>query len=132
MPNIKKCENDININAELPVFFRELFDPILFVSGIKESKTVSPKYHFTKEGVEIDVPGVDESEISLEVEKDVLSISANRKFEDGEDLYEREYSISFTIKDSVNKEEISASFKNGVLKVKLPKKQENKKKILIS
>jgi HSP20 family protein len=84
--------------------------------------------------VKADLPDVDEKDIDIRVENNLLTIRGERKFESSvsEDNYlrvERTYgsfSRSFSLPNTVNAETIHAEYKNGVLKVNLPKREESK------
>ncbi len=86
--------------------------------------------------ISVDLPGVDEDKVSLEVEDGVLTISGTRerKVEQKDDRYyrfERRYgtfSRSVTLPQGVNEEDIKASFANGVLEITVPKPAERKPK----
>lgn len=86
-----------------------------------------------------DMPGADKNSIDITLEKDVLSINANvyppnmEGFELDYSEYEvGDYQRSFTLSDVVDQERIEASYKNGVLRVRLPKAEPVKpKKITI-
>jgi HSP20 family protein len=84
--------------------------------------------------VKADLPDVNEKDIDIRVENNLLTIRGERKFESSvsEDNYlrvERTYgsfSRSFTLPNTVNAEAIHAEYKNGVLTVNLPKREESK------
>jgi HSP20 family protein len=84
--------------------------------------------------VKADLPDVNEKDIDIRVENNLLTIRGERKFESSvsEDNYlrvERTYgsfSRSFTLPNTVNAETIHAEYKNGVLTVNLPKREESK------
>lgn len=84
--------------------------------------------------VKADLPDVEEKDIDVRVENNLLSIRGERKFEKSvsEDNYlrvERSYgsfSRSFSLPNTVNTESIHADYKNGVLTVNLPKREETK------
>src|SRR5579872_3010053 len=84
--------------------------------------------------VKADLPDVDEKEIDVRVENNLLTIRGERKFEKSvsEENYlrvERTYgsfSRSFSLPNTVNPEAIRAEYKNGVLTVNLPKREESK------
>src|ERR1700686_3057417 len=84
--------------------------------------------------VKADLPDVDEKDIDIRVENNLLTIRGERKFEKNvsEDNYlrvERTYgafSRSFSLPNTVNAEAIHAEYKNGVLTVNLPKREETK------
>jgi HSP20 family protein len=84
--------------------------------------------------VKADLPDVEEKDIDIRVENNLLTIRGERKFENSvsEDHYlrvERTYgsfSRSFSLPNTVNPETIHAEYKNGVLTVNLPKREESK------
>jgi HSP20 family protein len=81
--------------------------------------------------VKADLPDIDQKDIDVRVENQTLTIAGQRKFEKQESgkgfhRIERSYGDfvrSFAVPNSFNTEEISAEYKNGVLTVKLPKKE---------
>lgn len=79
----------------------------------------------------IDLPEMDQADIDIRVEDNSLTIQGERKFlkeADGTYLQiERPYGTfqrSFSIPRTVDQEKIRASYKNGVLRVVLPKREE--------
>ncbi|MFY9727239.1 MAG: Hsp20/alpha crystallin family protein [Bryobacteraceae bacterium] len=81
--------------------------------------------------VKADLPDVDLKDIDVRVENQTLTIAGERKFEKedsakGYHRIERSYGSftrSFAVPNSFDTDKISASFKNGVLSVSLPKKE---------
>ena len=81
--------------------------------------------------VKADLPDVDLKDIDVRVENQTLTIAGERKFEKqdstaGYHRIERSYGNfirSFAVPNSFDTDKISASFKNGVLSVSLPKKE---------
>lgn len=86
--------------------------------------------------IEAELPGMSKEDIDLEIEQNSLVIKGDRKFEkkeEGENYHfvERSYGSfyrSFTLPSNVNGEAISAEYKDGVLQVTVPKKEEVKPK----
>ncbi len=84
--------------------------------------------------VKADLPDVNEKDIDVRVENNLLTIRGERKFEKSvsEESYlrvERTYgafSRNFSLPNTVNAEAIGAEYKNGVLTVTLPKREESK------
>jgi len=84
--------------------------------------------------VKADLPDMQEKDIDIRVENNLLTIGGERKFEKNisEDNYlraERSYgsfSRSFSLPNTVSTESIHAEYKNGVLTVNLPKREESK------
>ncbi|HVT93875.1 MAG TPA: Hsp20/alpha crystallin family protein [Bryobacteraceae bacterium] len=78
-----------------------------------------------------DVPGVDPNEVEVRMENGTLALKGERKFnsevkEKGYHRVERGYgafSRYFTLPETVDGEKVSASYKDGVLTVTLPKKE---------
>lgn len=94
-----------------------------------------------KDAVElvVDVPGVAEGGVELNLEKDVLTLSAVPAdgVIAGKKLMYSEYGVgeyrrSFTLSDEVDRENIAASLKNGVLRITLPKTHPVSRKIAVS
>ncbi len=91
--------------------------------------------------VELAVPGYSKEEISINLEQQILKISAEAKENGTADnkFLRREFSLSgfdrsFTLPKSIDNEKISADFRDGILKITLPRKQEEviRKEISIS
>jgi HSP20 family protein len=86
--------------------------------------------------VTADLPGIDPKSIDVRVENNVLSITGERKFEQNQDngnvhRLERMYGAfarSFTLSMPVDAEKIQASYKDGVLRITLPKAEQAKPK----
>lgn len=83
-----------------------------------------------------ELPEMEQKDIEIKVEDNILAISGERKMEKEvkEESYhriERSYGCfhrSFTLPHTVDREKIKAGYKDGVLKVVLPKKEEVKPK----
>ena len=86
--------------------------------------------------VEVAAPGKSKEAFKIELDNDVLTISAEEKKEN-ENTSEngkytrKEFSYStfkraFSLPDSVDSEKIQAAYKNGVLEITLPKREEAK------
>lgn len=87
--------------------------------------------------IEIASPGMEKDDFKISVENNLLSISSereNKKEEKEKNYTRREFSYgafcrSFTLPKSVNVDAIKASYEKGVLKINLPKKEEDKTKL---
>ena len=81
--------------------------------------------------ISADIPGLTKKDINIEVSDDVLSITGERTEDEVEDsdLYhyrERSrgtFTRSFHLPESVDEKKISANFKDGILKIELPKQE---------
>ncbi len=86
--------------------------------------------------VKAELPGMDPKDIDISLSEGVLTIRGEKKQEkeekeEGYHLIERNYGSfirSIRLPKDVQSNKIEASFKNGVLKVVLPKSEEAKKK----
>lgn len=87
--------------------------------------------------IEVDLPGYDKENINLELKDGYLEVSAKvEKVQDDEDKNERyihkerfygHCSRNFYVGDEIKQEDIRAEFKNGILKIDVPKKEEHEK-----
>ncbi|HEX5330457.1 Hsp20/alpha crystallin family protein [Sulfuricurvum sp.] len=75
--------------------------------------------------INIDLPGMDKKDISIETINNRLVISGERKEEsegkEGSKKSYRQFNQSFSLPDDANLEAISATSTNGVLKITVPK-----------
>lgn len=84
--------------------------------------------------LELDLPGLKKSDFAITVKEDVLTVSGERKRKEPEDekhyrYFERSigaFERSFRVPEHVDGEKVKASYKNGILKLELPKKEEAK------
>jgi HSP20 family protein len=86
--------------------------------------------------VKVELPGVDPKDIDLSVEGDLLTIKGERKQEKEEkeeDFHRIErfygaFSRTLRLPASAEYDKVSASYKDGILKLTIPKKEEAKAK----
>lgn len=86
--------------------------------------------------LKIEVPGIDEKDIDVRIENNTLTVHGERKFdkEEKEENFrrvERQYGSftrSFTLPNTIDPEQVQATYEKGVLKIKLAKKAEAKPK----
>ena len=82
--------------------------------------------------IEADLPGVNKDDIDINVENNVLTISGERHFsnEEKKDSYHRiertygKFMRSFTLPSRVSSGKVSATFKDGILEVVIPKTED--------
>ena len=82
--------------------------------------------------IDLLLAGVKKEEINVNVEKDVLTIKAERKEINDlkynrKETYFGKYERSFILPDDVDKDNINASMSDGILKVIIPKLKDNAK-----
>jgi HSP20 family protein len=128
MRNIQEDFNRI-FNTALPNLFSG--DDVL---GGKWSPSVDIYEDQNSIMLEADLPGVKAEDFKLSIENYKLTLSGERKFENelkGENYHrvERSYGSfnrTFTLPSTVNVDAVKADFKDGVLRVTLPKREEVK------
>lgn len=87
--------------------------------------------------VEVAVPGMKKENFHINIENDVLTISAEVKTEEEkkeEKFTRKEFSYSafkraFTLPKTVEAEKIAANYKEGILHITIPKREEAKAKL---
>ena len=86
--------------------------------------------------IKVELPEVSREDVKVNLHDNTLAISGERRFENEEkrDSYHRversygQFYRSFTLPPNINAEAIDAQFKDGVLRLQLPKKDEAKPK----
>ena len=125
---------ETNFNSIVDDLFTEL--PALFKSELnqyqwKGAAPVNIKETERSYQVEVIAPGFEKTDFKVNLEQNVLSISAEKKNEtkaENEKQVRREYSFrsfkrSFTIDEKIDATNIGASYVNGVLTLNLPKQE---------
>jgi HSP20 family protein len=84
--------------------------------------------------LEAELPGMSREDFDLSIENNVITLRGERRFEkkDDSDNYHRversygSFTRSFTLPQTVSVEGATAEYRNGVLRVSLPKREETK------
>jgi HSP20 family protein len=115
--------------------FRRPFSPSRWMS-----ERLSPPVDFLEDGddfvVKAELPGMDKDDINISLQDDVLTISGEKKKEEKvaeKNYYRMErssgtFSRSFRLPTEVQSDKAQATFKEGILELRLPKSEEAKKK----
>ena len=114
--------------------FDDFFDDNFFNKKEKNLMKTDIKEKKDKYTIEMDLPGFEKENIKLELNNGYLTISGKQenKIDEEEEKYvhkERFYgecTRSFFVGDNIKEEDIDAEFKNGTLKIDIPKKEEQK------
>ena len=88
--------------------------------------------------VKAEIPGLSKEEIDISLEGNMLTIKGEKRKEEEvkeEDYYRSEraygaFSRSIELPAAVQTDRVNASFKNGVLEIRLPKTEEAKKNVV--
>ena len=126
-----------SLQEQLNRLFTEAFDRSTDESSITTWAPAVDIYETEHElVVKADLPDIKPEELDIRVENNILTIRGERKFEKkvNESNYlrvERAYgsfSRSFSLANTVNADAIKADYKNGVLTLTIPKREEAKPK----
>lgn len=119
-------------------FFPSLFDDDFFTANTSRPNSL-PAVNIREDEknyiLELAVPGMDKNDLKIDIDEDVLTVSSEtqNEMEDKKDGYTRkEFSYSsfvrsFYIPENVNKDQINANYKEGILTVSFPKQEEVQK-----
>lgn len=117
--------------------FRDFFEgddffPIRRESAIMKTDIKEKKDKYI---IEMDLPGYEKENINLSLKDGYLEVTAEVKKEDDNEekdkfVHKERYyghcSRSFYVGEQIKEEEVNAEFKNGILKICIPKKEERK------
>ena len=114
-----------------------LLDDIFGDLNYTENKIMKTdiKEHKDNYSILVDLPGYNKDDIKISIEDGYLTINATMSKNEEEkehgkfvrrERYFGECSRSFYVGEEINEEDIKASFKNGTLKIELPKKDQKK------
>ncbi len=86
--------------------------------------------------IDIHLPGVSKDDVSIKVEGNILTVHGERKFQQEEEKENYlvvesaygEFERVFTLPENADPEKIKAKYENGVLKLFIPKREEEKAK----
>lgn len=114
--------------------FDDFFDDNFFTKKEKNFMKTDIKEKKDKYVIEMDLPGFEKENIKLELNNGYLTITGKQEnnIDEEEEKYvnkERFYgecTRSFFVGDNIKEEDINAEFKNGMLKIDIPKKEEQK------
>ena len=83
--------------------------------------------------VQLGLPGWNPNEVSIQVEKQVMTVTGAHQSEHGSthkvyqwEIPHGQFAVRYWLPDFVQQEQASASFKNGVLTISFPKREEAK------
>ena len=117
--------------------FKEAFTPF-FGEGEPSTRTWAPPVDIYENENDIvlkaELPGIDPKDVEVRVEDNTLYLKGERKFEKEvkDESYHRiersygSFARSFSLPNSINAEKVKAEFKDGLLTLTLPKREEAK------
>src|ERR1700748_2145530 len=120
-------------------FFNDVFDSILndsFLSDKLASRVPAVNISESENEfhIELAAPGLKKEDFKINLDKNVLSVSADKKTETTDEtkkFSKREYNYtsfnrSFTLPESADQTDIEADYTDGILKLTIAKKEEAK------
>jgi HSP20 family protein len=125
---------------EFDRLFREAFSPAMGEG--EATRTWAPPVDIYENGdnlvLKAELPGVKPEEVEVRVEDNTLYLKGERKFEKEvkEQNYHRieraygTFTRSFSLPNSVDSEKVAADYKDGVLTLTMPKREESKPKTI--
>ena len=127
-----------NPTRSLMTDFDQIFDSMFtrdlpqFPSAQSWTPAVDVNETETEFFLSADMPGLDKKDVSIDIHDGVITIKGesaieNKKSTDDYRIRERQlgsFNRSFRLPDNVNEVKVAAKFKNGVLKITLPKAKE--------
>ena len=138
--------NHLNRDEFLTPFDR-IFDQLMLKQfpafqeevGVSFNQGAYPKvnvYEYDdKIGIVAEIPGLDKKNVSVEVEEDVLIISGDKHGFDSaggkcitRELKQSSFKRSFNLGEYLDGKNVSATFKDGMLSISIPKKEPEKPK----
>jgi HSP20 family protein len=128
-----------NLQDRMYRMFNDSFSPVTSQESLAPGSFVPPVDVYEDEqgiALKMEVPGVEEKDIDIRLENNLLTVHGERKLESEtkEENYhriERRYGTftrSFTLPNTVNQEEVKASYAKGVLSIHLGKRAEARPK----
>jgi HSP20 family protein len=126
-----------NISRSIDGMMKELFSdfPNTVVKNFKEDGLHFPPVNITQKPngylLELAAPGLEKTDFNLKLDNNLLTISADRKTAAAEEnsqlirkeFDQRSFKRSFTLDEKIDRENITAKYENGILRLELPKKE---------
>lgn len=122
-------------NLMFPTLMNEFFKPDWF-GGMERFENTLPAVNIketeTDFELELAIPGRKKEDFNVEIDNSVMTISMEAKTEDEvsqehftrKEFSYRSFTRSFTLPETVNEDKIEASYIDGILKFRLPKREE--------
>lgn len=120
--------------------FKSLFNAPFFSTRDEVMNTTSftPRVRISEDKdnfyLNLEMPGIPKEDVKISLEDNTLSISGTKKHQNKtedsnlimNEIFYGEFSRSFNLSDDIKKDSIDAEFKDGLLTISLPKKEEVK------
>ena len=131
----------VSAQRDFDRLFREAFSPHMGETELSTRSWAPPvDIYETEEAIVLkaELPGVDPKDVEVRVEDNTLYLKGERKFEKEvkEQNYHRversygSFARSFSLPNSISTDKVKADFKDGLLTLTMPKREEAKPKTI--
>ncbi|HJD58249.1 MAG TPA: Hsp20/alpha crystallin family protein [Rickettsia endosymbiont of Ceroptres masudai] len=138
--NKSALQNNSSKRSYIDDVFNNFFNEIASWPSSYNDKILSPKTDIIETdsdyNLEMELPGVIQDNIDLKIDSNILTIEGKKeqcaeKKENNYHMQERYYGSfyrSISLPSNIDEEHIEAQFKDGILSIKIPKKEQSKAK----
>ncbi|OFX43710.1 MAG: hypothetical protein A2046_03605 [Bacteroidetes bacterium GWA2_30_7] len=126
-PNLTTGLNTLNFNDLIDGFFDYTVEKLDYT---KQKPLVNIYENDNSYKIEMALPGISKEQISINVEKNILTITSvnSDKTEDDKKIILKEFDYrnfekKYTLSKDLDLENIVAKFENGIMQIEVPKKQ---------
>ena len=126
----------LTTQKEFDRLFKEAFSPMHGETEVSTRSWAPPVDIYETEDaivLKAELPGVEAKDVEVRVEDNNLYLKGERKFEQNYHRVERSYGSfarSFSLPNSISAEKVKAEYKDGLLTLTMPKREEAKPKTI--
>ena len=131
----------VTSQREFGRLFREAFSPMFGEAEVSTRSWAPPVDIYETENdivLKAELPGIDPKDVEVRVEDNTLYLKGERKYE--KEVKEKNYhrversygtfARSFSLPNSINADQVKAEYKDGMLTLTMPKREEAKPKTI--
>lgn len=122
--NLPLYMDDFFSGSLLESFFNDDF----FNNGLNRTTNLKTNYDETDSEyiMEMALPGMDKSDVNIELDGDYLNVSSKSETKENNHWAYQSFNKRMYVGDNVDKENITSKMENGILKINMPKTEEQK------
>jgi HSP20 family protein len=126
----------VGSSLNLPSFFSDTLERLWSDEDVNWMPSANIKERAEDFRIDLAVPGMNKKDFTVEMDNGILVVSGERKEEINEEnekvtrleFHYGSFKRTFSLPDSANPEQISASYKDGLLSLTIAKREESKLK----
>ncbi|MCC8418003.1 MAG: Hsp20/alpha crystallin family protein [Rickettsia endosymbiont of Bryobia graminum] len=138
--NKSELQNNSSKRSYINDIFNNFFNEIASWPSSYNDRMLSPKTDVMENdseyNLEMELPGITQDNIDLKIDSNILTIEGKKersseKKDHNYHMQERYYGSfyrSISLPSNIDEEHIAAKFKDGILSIKIPKKEQSKAK----